>query len=85
MAKRGTCSFSTVSERTGKDISGISAMLQTMRLAGGPDAYLENLAEDVGARVGRSVAKAILQEQRDAQMSGPSKSKTGAKAKAPTE
>lgn len=40
-----TCGFHAVSNRTGKPIHGVAAMLQTMSDHGGPDAFLHKAVE----------------------------------------
>lgn len=40
-----TCDFHAVSNRTGKPIHGVAAMLQTMGDHGGPDAFLQKAVE----------------------------------------
>ncbi len=50
-----TCSQTAISHRTNKPIHGIAAMLQNMSDAGGPDAYMKNLAFEAGKAGGKAV------------------------------
>jgi hypothetical protein len=42
---KATCDFHAVSNRTGKPIHGVAAMLQTMGDHGGPDQFLHKAVE----------------------------------------